>query len=68
MSKLAYSGRPWVEFDPKNKDHRKWFLQFKQCGTWGKCPVRFIMEEHGDLVSLIHNKLTTYYMEREFKA
>ena len=68
MSGLLYMGRPWTVFDPKNKDHRRWFAEFQHFGTWGKCPVRFVVaDDHGDLVTMIQRSLIQYYVEREFK-
>jgi hypothetical protein len=68
MSRLASFGRPWVSFDASNKQHREWFTQFERSGTWGRCPVRFIVtEEHGDLVSLMRSKMLEHYIKREFK-
>lgn len=68
MSKLQYFGRPWVNFDAADKDHRKWFAEFQRSGTWGRCPVRFIItDDHGDLLSMISHRLIDYYVDREFK-
>ncbi len=69
MSRLSSFGRPWVNFDASNKQHREWFTQFEQSGTWGRCPVRFIVtEDHGgDLISMIKNSLIQHYIEREFR-
>ena len=67
MSKLLYMGRPWTVFDPKNKDHRRWFAEFQHLGTWGKCPVRFVVaDDHGDLVTMIQRSLIQYYVDKEF--
>jgi hypothetical protein len=67
MSRLDYIGRPWVAFDPEDNQHRKWFADFQRLGTWGRCPVRFIVsDEHGDLVTLIQRKLIKHYVDREF--
>ena len=67
MSRLDYIGRPWVSFDPENKQHRKWFAEFQRKGTWGHCPVRFIVsDDHGDLITLIQRKLIGHYVDREF--
>lgn len=67
MSRLAYIGRPWVVFDEQNKQHRKWYSDFVCSGTWGRCPVRFIVsDDHGDLLTMIQRKLNRYYTEREF--
>jgi hypothetical protein len=67
MSRLDYIGRPWVSFDPSNRQHRKWFAEFQRKGTWGHCPVRFIVsDDHGDLITLIQRKLIGYYVDKEF--
>ena len=67
MSRLAYSGRPWVAFDETNKQHRRWYFEFVKHKTWGKCPVRFIVaDDAGDLLSLIQKRLNQYYTEKEF--
>lgn len=68
MNKIQFSGRPFVYFDPRIKEHRTWFADFCKGGTWGKCPVRFIVQDDvGDLVSMIQRKLISYYMAKEFK-
>jgi hypothetical protein len=68
MSKLEFYSRPLVAFDPYDKDHRRYYAEFVERGSWGQCPVRFICpDEHGgDLVSLIKNNLIQYYIDREF--
>lgn len=67
MSKLEYFGRQLVAFDPKNKDHRRWFYQFQSKKTWGKCPVRFIVpDENGDLITLCQQRLIDFYVSKEF--
>jgi hypothetical protein len=66
MSKLAYIGRPWVVFDPSLKNHRRWFEEFQRLGTWGRCPVRFVTDDSGDLVTMIQRSLIKYYVTKEF--
>jgi hypothetical protein len=68
MSKLEYFARPLVAFDPRNKDHRKWYFEFLDYGGWGKCPVRFICpDDFGlDLTLMIRNQLVEFYVNREF--
>jgi hypothetical protein len=67
MSRLAFIGRPWVAFDANNKHHRQQFAQFQRLGTWGKCPVRFIVsDDHGDLITMIQRRLIEYYVGKEF--
>lgn len=68
MSKLALYGRPYVVFDAKNKDHRRWFAHFNESRSWGQCPVRFVVnEDHGDLITMIQRELIQYYVDKEFK-
>ena len=69
MSKLEFYGRPLVAFDPKNKDHRRWYYQFKQYGGWGSCPVRFICPDDTglDLTMMIKNMMVDYYIRKEFE-
>ena len=66
MSKLAYMGRPWTVFNPRNKDHRRWFEEFQRLNTWGHCPVRFFTDDQGDLVGMIQKQLIRYYVTKEF--
>ena len=67
MSRLAFIGRPWVAFEATDPQHRAWFAEFRKLGTWGKCPVRFIIaDDHGDLVTMIQRRLIDYYISKEF--
>jgi hypothetical protein len=67
MSRLDHIGRPWQSFEATNKQHRQWFAEFQRLGTWGRCPVRFIVsDQHGDLVTLIQRKLIQHYVDKEF--
>lgn len=67
MSRLYLNARPYVVFDAKNKQHRKWFADFNRSGAWGRCPVRFMLDEAaGDLVSQIQRDLIRHYVVREF--
>lgn len=69
MSRLEYYSRPLVAFDPKNKEHRRFYHQFVQTNSWGHCPVRFIVPEASgsDLIKMIQNELIKYYVDREFE-
>jgi len=68
MSQLALHNRPWVVFDPDNNEHRRWYANFVETGTWGRCPVRFVIsDDHGNLVTMIQRKLVEYYVKQEFK-
>jgi hypothetical protein len=67
MSRLEFHGRPFVAFDVEDKNHRRYFAQFQRMGTWGRCPVRFIIaDDHGDLITMIQRRLINYYVSREF--
>lgn len=70
MSRLEYlAARPLVAFDPASRDHRRHWHQFLESGSWGACPVRFILlEEHGsNLPAVIHRVLVQYYLALEFR-
>jgi hypothetical protein len=68
MSQLALNGRPWTVFDPANQQHRAWYYNFVKTGTWGRCPVRFVVpEDHGNLITMIQRNLVEYYVTQEFK-
>ena len=48
-------------------EHRKWFAMFHATGTWGSCPVRFIVPDTAsDLVTMIQRELVKHYVEAEF--
>lgn len=68
MSRLAYIGRPWVAFDATKRQHREWYTEFQRKGTWGHCPVRFIIDNEAqtNLVTVIQQKLVSYYVGKEF--
>ena len=67
MSRLALHSRPFVVFDPSNREHRRWFAEFNRGAKWGNCPVRFVVEDdNGDLVTMIQRRLIQYYVGREF--
>jgi hypothetical protein len=67
MSRLQLHGRPYVVFSAKDKQHRKWFAEFNRTGAWGRCPVRFVIDnDHGDLITMIQRELIRYYVSKEF--
>lgn len=70
MSALKMYGRPYVYFDVENIEHRRWFAEFMSTGGWGKCPVRFVIEDQGcsDFVAVMQRKVIEYYIKQEFKA
>ena len=69
MSRLELFGRPYVAFDPENKDHRRHYHNFVIKQSWGSCPVRFMCpDDHGDLVTMMQRALIEYYSKREFKG
>jgi hypothetical protein len=67
MSKLALGQRPFVAFDADNKRHRQYYAEFVRTGTWGRCPVRFVVpDDFGDLITMIQRALIVYYIHKEF--
>lgn len=66
MPKLSLIKRPAVLFNPEDRDHRRWFGEFKRHGTWGSCPVVFEVSESGDLITVMQNQLIDYYTAKEF--
>jgi hypothetical protein len=67
VSMLQHNGRPYVYFDPSNKQHRQYYSSFKRTGTWSQCPVRFILTGSAvDLPTMISNSLISYYTNQEF--
>lgn len=70
MSKLEFHSRPLIMFDPANHEHRSYYYEFLERGTWGKCPYRFIIQDgHRDsLVVQIQRMLLTYYIRQEFNT
>lgn len=67
MSRLQLHGRPYVVFSAKDKEHRKWFAEFNKSGAWGRCPVRFVVnDDHGDLITQIQRELIAHYVSKEF--
>jgi hypothetical protein len=67
MSQLELHGRPWTVFDPADQQHRAWYYNFVKSGAWGRCPVRFFVDDDsGDLVTMIQRKLVDYYVQKEF--
>ena len=66
MSKLQYYCRPYVAFDPNNKDHRLWLGEFTRTRSWGNCPVRFSDAGAGNTVAQMQLKLLQYYCDKEF--
>ena len=69
MSKLEYYCRPLVAFDPKNKEHRRWYYMFVKERSWKHCPVRFIVPEASgsNLIKMMQDDLIKYYVDREFE-
>lgn len=67
MSKLQLYGRPYVQFDAFNPEHRKWFSEFQKRRSWGFCPVRFFVnEDYGDLITQIQREMIQFYVNQEF--
>lgn len=67
MSLLQLKMRPWAEFDPNNKDHRKWYSEFLKFGNWSRCPVRFVdPTDCGNLAMAMQASMVRFYASKEF--
>ena len=67
MSTLHVHARPWVMFDPTDIQHRRWLHDVKCAGTWGVCPVRFVLSTGaGSLMDRCNTSIMNYYMDKEF--
>ena len=68
MLKTFLLNRPFVVFDPSNKDHRRIYRHFLKTGSWKNCDYQFVCEApYLDLPSCINLKLVEYYMGQEFR-
>lgn len=69
MSKLELYQRPLVMFDAANKQHRQFYFNFMQTGSWRDCPYRFVIQDDvGNLQGMIQRKLLDYYGGKEFRV
>lgn len=67
MSKISQLNRPSEVFDPFNRKHRKYFHEALKHKTWGRCPIRFWLDETEDsLMDQCTKKIAKYYMLKEF--
>ena len=66
MSKLQSFGRPYVEFDVRNKEHRRHFARYLQTDAWGECPYRFYLTGHLVPEIAMRKQLLDYYTSKEF--
>lgn len=65
--RLELFGRPKTIFDPANKKHRQYFMEFLESGSWRKSPVSFIIDDDSLTVTYcIQKKLNSYYFKKEF--
>ena len=61
--------RPIVMFDAEKEEHRFQAAEFLRTDRWGNCPLRFYLEPgYNNLVDMMENKLTAYYLSREFSV
>jgi hypothetical protein len=67
MNKLYLNSRPWVMFDPTNRQHRAWYGEYLRVRSWGSCPVRFTVDNEPGRVGVIERLLLEYYCGKEFK-
>lgn len=68
-NKLSYHLRQPMFFDPKNKEHRKFYYSFIKTSSWSKCPYLWIIDDESSSVPhMMHKKLVEYYTQKEFGA
>lgn len=68
MSILDLKSRPVISFNAADRNHRQHYMEFLRRRSWRECPVQFYLERgYGDLSAMIENKLTAYYLQKEFK-
>ena len=67
---LETAVRPLAIFNPANAEHREHYATFLKEGTWGKCPVRFVVTDsaasNNNLAFAMQRKLVEFYMGAEF--
>ena len=64
INSLQKAQRPFVVFDPSNKDHRRYFKKFMATSTWYSCPYQWLIDDHStDVVSYINRKLLAHYVK-----
>ena len=69
MTIRSINHRPQTFFDVKNKIHRQSYYDFMTTNSWKNCQYTFIIEEpYKDLPTMIHDKLLSYYLQREFSV
>lgn len=69
MSILELNRIPPQVFDAANAEHRLAYAQFLSTKSWGRVPVRFIIDDNSqDLPHMIERKLAKYYLDREFST
>ena len=68
MSILNIRNRPWAVFDATNPEHRAWYHQYAQTGSWAACPYQLIVEDDhgGDVTHLVERELSRWYAAQEF--
>ena len=63
---MTFNIRPYIEFDPSNKDHRRWLGEFTKTRSWGQCPVVLKVSNSGNTLAQMQLKLLEYYVNQEF--
>ena len=65
--RLEMYGRPKTVFDPSNKKHRQYYMEFLETGSWRLSPVMFIIDDESSSVpDCIQKKIQDYYFKKEF--
>jgi hypothetical protein len=66
MSSLVTFGRPYVEFDVRNTNHRLYFTEYLQTNSWGHSPYRFHVPGQLISVAAMRQQMLCYYTSKEF--
>lgn len=67
MSILQLTTRPLAVFDAANPAHRQEYYKFLTTGTWGNCPIQFIVDSaYTNMVDMIQHQMLDYYANQEF--
>lgn len=67
MSILDIKKRKVVEFDPKNKNHRRYVYDFLKNGNWSQSKEKLEVVGSFDNKESICSMLLKHFLEKEFK-
>ena len=66
-TRLSLLVRPFVAYDPSNKDHREALNEYLVTGSWANCPVQFLnLDRPGEHLPVLYARTLQYYVQKEF--